>query len=62
MRVSVEIRRESERHVITTGSVTFRLGKFTETGDHANCQLSNVTVTYRHECQMLLKFIRVGGY
>jgi small nuclear ribonucleoprotein D3 len=47
--VPIKILHEAEGHVVTIESVTSEVyrGKLIEAEDNMNCQLSNVTVTYR---------------
>lgn len=61
--VPIKILHEAEGHVITIESVTSEVyrGKLIEAEDNMNCQLSNVTVTYRDGRQAQLEYIYVRG-
>jgi small nuclear ribonucleoprotein D3 len=61
--VPIKILHEAEGHVVTIESVTSEVyrGKLIEAEDNMNCQLSNVTVTYRDGRQAQLEYIYVRG-
>jgi small nuclear ribonucleoprotein D3 len=61
--VPIKILHEAEGHVVTIESVTSEVyrGKLVEAEDNMNCQLSNVTVTYRDGRQAQLEYIYVRG-
>ena len=61
--VPIKILHEAEGHVVTIESVTSEVyrGKLIEAEDNMNCQLANVTVTYRDGRQAQLEYIYVRG-
>jgi small nuclear ribonucleoprotein D3 len=61
--VLIKILHEAEGHVVTIESLTSEVyrGKLIEAEDNMNCQLSNVTVTYRDGRQAQLEYIYVRG-
>src|ERR1700722_19563258 len=61
--VPIKILHEAEGHVVTVESVTSEVyrGKLIEAEDNMNCQLANVTVTYRDGRQAQLEYIYVRG-
>ena len=61
--VPIKILHEAEGHVVTIESITSEIyrGKLIEAEDNMNCQLSNVSVTYRDGRQAQLEYIYVRG-
>jgi small nuclear ribonucleoprotein D3 len=61
--VPIKILHEAEGHIVTIESATSEvyLGKLIEAEDNMNCQLSNVTVTYRDGRRAQLEFIYIRG-